>query len=187
MAEKLTSAKAGESFALESFPTLKPAFRLITHFNERIQCGDIAAGETLVAVPLKSGGTVVSVGDYEPKVKFTIHSSTDFFTVDNDKQTGRIDAQAILLDEEGRAVHFINKGQTELNEETIPHLLGTPGAESSKWGNAIEYIRFRSGHPEYKMLERRLFVGSQRFIYLDGVHTGIELRMAEVIAGTGAD
>ncbi len=39
----------------------------------------------------------------------------------------------------------------------------------------------------YRELENKLFVASLRFTYIDGVKTGIEQRISEVISGTGME
>lgn len=86
-------------------------------------------------MPLLAGGTVESVGDFEPRCKFTIASSTDYFTVDADKTHGRIDAQAILVDEEGRAVRLRIDGVVALNEHTLPLIQNEPNAPNSPFGH----------------------------------------------------
>ncbi|EFQ35944.1 uncharacterized protein GLRG_10823 [Colletotrichum graminicola M1.001] len=171
--------------AQESFPTTQPAFRLTSHFKDKHPCGDVYTGSTLIGVPLLAGGTVKSVGDFQPRCNFTIASSTDYFTVDADKTHGRIDAQAILVDEEGRAVRLRIDGVVALNEHTLPLIQNEPNAANSPFGYGVEFLKFETGHEMYKPLESMRFAGSQRFVYLDGVRTGVEVRISRVVSGTG--
>lgn len=51
--------------------------------------------------------------------------------------------------------------------------------------SAVEFLKFETGHEVYKPLESMRFAGSQRFVYLDGVRTGVEARISQVVSGTG--
>jgi hypothetical protein len=176
--------------ALASFPTLKPAFRLNTWFGKTLPCGDVRTGETLLIVACglgQDGARLESVPGYEPKCAFDIKHAVDHFTVDVNKSHGRIDARGALVDAEGRTVELINTGLIKVNEVTLPLIQSAPDAKTAPFGHGLEIVQFRTGHPEYKDLENRIFVSSLRFTYIDGERTGIEQRISEVVSGTGLD
>ncbi|KAI0442995.1 hypothetical protein F4803DRAFT_517078 [Xylaria telfairii] len=170
----------------ESFPSTKPALWLKTSFTDRHPCGDIWSGSNLVAVPLPNhAGTVESVGDFEPKCKFTIANSIDYFTVDNDKVYGRTNAHGLLVDEQGRSVRMIIGGYIQMNDDILPLVHGLPDAQTAPFGHGMETFTFETGHPEYKALETMTFAGSLRFTKVDDVRTGVEVRISQVLPGTG--
>ncbi|KAI1404100.1 hypothetical protein F4819DRAFT_448637 [Hypoxylon fuscum] len=172
--------------AYQSFPTAQPALRLKTGFNQKFICGDIHSGSTLVAVPL-IGGTLESVGDFEPKVKFTISNGTDWFRIDADKTYGRVSVRALATDEKGLSVCIIVDGVVTLNETTMPLVFGAPNATTAPFGFGIENFKIETGHEEYKPLESMVFVGSQRFVKEEGDIVGVEARISRIISGSGME
>ena len=88
---------------------------------------------------LTNGGIIESVGDFEPKCKFTIVNSIDYFTVDADKSHGRVDAQGALVDEKGRSARVMIDGVIKLNEDNLPLVYNQPDARSSPWDHGSEY------------------------------------------------
>lgn len=160
-----------------------------------------------------------SVGDFEPKFKFTVGNSVDYFTIDADKTHGRVNAQGILVDDEGKSARLTIDGIAKLSDEMLSLVYNQPGAKTLPFGyggefsrqssvrlrsvfffsrhtwvyllltdqSAVEIFKFQTGHPEYKALENMTFVGSMRFTYEDGVQTGLEVRISQIVSGTGMD
>lgn len=120
-------------------------------------CGDIYTGSTLVAVvcPINfqiqqqqqltlkpfSTGTLVSVGDFEPKMDFKINNGIDWFRIDADKSHGRLTVKAIATDAEGRSICLILDGLTPLNETVMPLIMGDPNAKNGPFGFGSEIER----------------------------------------------
>ncbi|KAI1249946.1 hypothetical protein MGN70_008396 [Eutypa lata] len=138
-------------------------------------------------LPLMDGGVIESVGDFEPKFKFKIINGIDFFTVDADQTHGRVDVHCTLADDEGRSARFTGEGVVKLTPEVLALVYSQPDAKTPPFGAAIETFKFQTGHPEYKALEDMKFAGSQRFTYEDGVRTGIDIRISQLLSGTGMD
>ncbi|ORY69605.1 uncharacterized protein BCR38DRAFT_471084 [Pseudomassariella vexata] len=170
--------------ALQSFPTLKPALRIKTYFNQKFNCGDVYSGSTLVAVPF-SGGVLESVGDFEPKLKLAVNSGTDWFRIDADKTRGRISVKAIAIDDEGRSISLGLEGITVINEATMPLILGAPDAQTPPFGYGIQHLKIEAGHEQYKPLEGMLFATSLRFTKEEGDLTGVEIRASRILPGSG--
>ncbi|KAK0725998.1 hypothetical protein B0H67DRAFT_632922 [Lasiosphaeris hirsuta] len=170
--------------AIESYPTLQPALRIKTYFNQKYNCGDVSSGATLVAVPV-FGGTLESVGDFEPKLKFDVNSGTDWFRIDADKARGRIDVNSLATDAEGRSIHLRLDGITACNEVTMPLILGAPDAKSVPFGFGFQHLKIEAGHECYKALEGMLFATSIRFTKEEGDLTGVEIRASRIIPGSG--
>ncbi|KAK8062462.1 hypothetical protein PG997_014559 [Apiospora hydei] len=190
VAEQDKAAVAG----LESFPTTVPAMRIKCSLSGQFPCGDIHTGSTLVGVPL-GFGTLESVGDFEPKLDFKLSSGHDWFRIDADKRHGRLSVSAIATDAEGRSVRLIADGVTELNEFTMPLIMGDPEAKTNPFGfgaytepspNTVEQMRFEAGHEAYKPLEGMMFACSQRFAKDE--ETGVpmaEIRVSRIVPGSG--
>ncbi|KAI1381393.1 hypothetical protein F4677DRAFT_124096 [Hypoxylon crocopeplum] len=170
--------------AADSFPTSQPALRLKTGFSEKLICGDIFTGSTLVAVPLLPG-TLESVGNFEPKIKFTISNATDWFSIDADKTHGRLCVKALCTDDKGLNVSLTVDGIVTINETTMPLVFGLPDAKTAPFGFGIESVKFATGHEEYKALENMVFVGSQRFVKEEGDIIGVEARISQIMPGSG--
>ncbi|RYP52795.1 hypothetical protein DL769_010610 [Monosporascus sp. CRB-8-3] len=172
--------------ALESYPTLQPALRIRTYFNQKFNCGDVFSGSALVAVPF-SGGTLESVGDFEPKLKFAVNSGTDWFRIDADKARGRIDVHSLATDAEGRSIHLRLEGITACNEVTMPLILGVPDAKIPPFGFGFQHLKTEAGHEQYKALEGMLFATSLRFTKEEGDLTGVEIRASMIVPGSGME
>ncbi|CAJ2505537.1 Uu.00g129310.m01.CDS01 [Anthostomella pinea] len=170
----------------QSFPSTKPAMLFKTGFNEKFMCGDIYSGSTLVAVPLV-GGTLESVGDFEPKFKFTVNSGADWFQIDADKQHGRLGIKAVATDDQGASVCIITEGVMAMNEVTMPLAFGSPDAKTSPFGFGVETFKIEAGDPKYKPLENMVFVGSQRFLQPEGGLVGVEARISQIVSGEGME
>ncbi|KAH6653100.1 hypothetical protein BKA67DRAFT_647076 [Truncatella angustata] len=176
-----TTAVAG----LKSFPTTRPAIRIKCGLSGQFPCGSIYTGSTLVGVPL-SWGTLESVGDFEPKLNLKLTNGHDWFRIDADKQHGRLSVSAIATDEEGRSIRLIADGVTELNEYTMPLILGDPNAKTNPFGYGVEQMRFEAGHDVYKPLENMMFACSQRFAKDDETGAPMaEIRVSQIVPGSG--
>ncbi|KAI1185599.1 hypothetical protein F5B17DRAFT_445595 [Nemania serpens] len=162
--------------ARESYPTCEPAMTIRVGLAGQFPCGDIHTGSTLVGVPLGEG-TLESVGDFEPKMKFKLTSGHDWFRIDADKKHGRLSVSVIATDEAGRSIRLIADGVCELNEHTMPLILGSPDAKTNPWGFG--------GHESYKVLESMMFACSQRFAIGEGGAPVAEIRISRIIPGSG--
>ncbi|KAK0616593.1 hypothetical protein B0T14DRAFT_556075 [Immersiella caudata] len=172
--------------APESFPTLVPALRIKTYFSQKFMCGDVFSGSKLVAVPF-SGGTIKSVGDFEPKLDFAVNSGTDWFRIDPDGSKGRIDVHSLATDAQGRSIHLRLEGITAINEDTMPLIFGAPDAKTPAFGNGFQHLKIEAGHDEYKALEGMLFATSLRFTKEEGDLTGVEIRASRIVPGSGME
>lgn len=90
-------------------------------------------------------GTLESVGDFEPKMKFKLTSGHDWFRIDADKKHGRLSVSVIATDEAGRSIRLIADGVCELNEHTMPLILGSPDAKTNPWGFGGELLVLAPG------------------------------------------
>ncbi|KAI0886569.1 uncharacterized protein GGS22DRAFT_186638 [Annulohypoxylon maeteangense] len=172
--------------ALTGFPTTKPAIHMKAGLAGQFPCGEIYTGSTLIGVPL-SWGVIESVGDFEPKIKFTKIHGHDWFRIDADKKHGRFNVSLIATDEEGRSIRLNADGVVELNEHTMPLLMGDPNAKTNPWGFGVEHLKFEGGHDVYKPLEGMLFACSQRFVKSDDGEVSVEIRASKIIAGSGLE
>ncbi|KAK8029891.1 hypothetical protein PG993_011182 [Apiospora rasikravindrae] len=170
---------------LKSFPTTVPAMRIKCSLSGQFPCGDIHTGSTLVGVPL-GFGTLESVGDFEPKLDFKLSSGHDWFRIDADKRHGRLSVSAIATDAEGRSIRLIADGVTELNEFTMPLIMGDPEAKTNPFGFGVEQMRFEVGHEAYKPLEGMMFACSQRFAKDEETGAPMaEIRVSRIVPGSG--
>ncbi|KAK2599081.1 hypothetical protein QQS21_005422 [Conoideocrella luteorostrata] len=151
--------------ALESYPTTQPAMKI---------------------KPL-SWGTIESVGDFEPKMKFKLTNGHDWFRIDADKKHGRLSVSAIATDDEGRSIRLTADGVTELNEYTMPLILGDLNAKLNPFSFGVEQMRFDAGHEAYKALEGMMFACSQRFCKDENGAPCAEIRVSKIVSGTGFD
>ncbi|KAJ5817283.1 hypothetical protein N7447_009516 [Penicillium robsamsonii] len=173
------------SAPLEGFARLEPAMTISCELVGQFPCGDIHTGSTLACVPF-SGGYIRSVEGFEPKVDFTIKAGHDWFRVDADKKFGRLSISAVAADAEGQALRVIADGITDLNEHTLPLLLGDPNAKTNPFGFGVNHMRFETGHEPYKPLEGMMFASSQRFVKDEKTGAMIaELRLSRIIPGSG--
>ncbi|GAQ05974.1 hypothetical protein ALT_3295 [Aspergillus lentulus] len=170
--------------ALESFPTTQPAIRIKAGLAGQLPCGEIYTGSTLVGVPL-SHGTIESVEGFEPKLNFKISNGHDWFRIDADKKHGRLGITAIATDAEGRCLRVMADGVVELNEPTLALIMGHPEAKSTRFGSAVEQMRFECGHEPYKPLENMMFAGSMRFLKEESGELYADIRLSTIIAGSG--
>jgi len=175
----------GYSPPVESFPTTQPAFVMKGSLVGQFPCGDIHTGSTLVAVPF-SAGSVQSIDGFEPKMDLKMIAGHDWFRIDADKQHGRLTISAVVSDAENRCVRISADGIIDLNEETMPMLMGDPTFKMNRFGHAVEQIRLECGHEPYNAIDSMTFVGSLRFIK-EGEQLVAEIRAARVIPGKGTD
>ncbi|KAI1734293.1 hypothetical protein F4680DRAFT_454119 [Xylaria scruposa] len=170
--------------ARESYPTCEPAMKIRVGLAGQFPCGDIYTGSTLVGVPLGEG-TLESVGDFEPKMNFKLTSGHDWFRIDADKKHGRLSVSVIATDEAGHSIRIMADGVCELNEHTMPLILGSPDAKTNPWGFGVEQMRFEAGHEAYKELESMMFACSQRFAVDEGGAPVAEIRISRIVPGSG--
>jgi len=120
-----------------------------------------------LSVPF-STGILQSVEGFEPKPDFKLTASRDFF----------------CIDAEGHSIRVIADGITELNEHTIPLILGDPNAKSIPFSFGVEQMKFECGHEPYKALEGMLFACSQRFVKDESGAPLAEIRVSRIIPGS---
>ncbi|RFU73859.1 hypothetical protein TARUN_8404 [Trichoderma arundinaceum] len=170
--------------ALESFPTLQPAFVIQCGIAGQYPCGDIYTGSSLVGVPL-SWGTLKSVPGFEPKLDLKLSHGHDWFRVDNDKTHARLSVSAIISDAENRSIRLTANGVSELNEQIMALITGSPDAKTPPFGFGVEQMTIESGHDVYKPLEGMMFACSQRFALGENGEPLAEIRVSRIVSGTG--
>lgn len=95
---------------------------MVADWDYRIQAG------------LPTGGILESVGDFEPKLKFTVSNSVDYFTIDADGSHGRVNAQGVLTDDEGRSARVMFEGFAKLSPEVVALVYAQPGSKTLPFG-----------------------------------------------------
>ncbi|KAJ5788012.1 hypothetical protein N7457_003002 [Penicillium paradoxum] len=181
----MTSQETSTSPAIEGFARLEPALIIRCELAGQFPCGDIYTGSNLTCVPF-SGGYIRSVEGFEPKIDVAIKAGQDWFRIDANKKYGRFTISAVAADAEGQSVRVIADGLTDLNEHTLPLLLGDPNGKTNPFGFGLNHMKFETGHEAYKALEGMIFTSSQRFFKDE--KTGAlfaDLRVSRILGGSG--
>ncbi|KFA66945.1 hypothetical protein S40285_05756 [Stachybotrys chlorohalonatus IBT 40285] len=168
------------------FPSLQPAMLIRCALTGFLPCGDIYTGSTLFGLPFGEG-SLVSVGDFEPKLDFKMRNGQDWFRIDNDKKHARATISGMAVDAEGRALRCVAEGVFDLNEHTLPLITGDAAAKSIPFGHAVEIMRFECGHEEYKAIENMLFASSLRLVKEESGEILAEIAISRIISGTGQE
>jgi hypothetical protein len=80
-------------------------------------------------------GSVKSVEGFEPKMDLKMTAGHDWFRIDADKRHGRLSISAVVSDEQNQHVRIIADGILNLNEHTMPFLMGDPNFTQSPFGH----------------------------------------------------
>ncbi|KAL8776107.1 MAG: hypothetical protein Q9203_002632 [Teloschistes exilis] len=171
------------------FPSLKPSLVMKVNVGEANPIGEVSNGSNLLHIAANSG-TIKSIPGSGLDLDFQIVFGGDWLYFDADKGRARLNVRGVAKDTEGVPVSFMYTGTILMNEGASKVFSYSPEAKTIPFGASTTIHTFESGHPKYKFLENKSWVGNGRFVvHPEGVLKGliVESRVSEVDASTDMD
>ncbi|KAL8707149.1 MAG: hypothetical protein Q9220_007761 [cf. Caloplaca sp. 1 TL-2023] len=144
--------------------------------------GSLSRGTPLNAVPM-TGGTLTSEPAFSEKIKAKFATQgNDYIRADPDGRGMRLDAHAVLLDEESKGhIYAHYTGIIAITEGVSKILGGGEDAKTTEFGDAFIHITFETGTPALRELELGVFVGAGRFLVEKDKPVTVEYRISKVV------
>ena len=167
---------------MSGFPKLIPAFTAKLAIAPPISIGTLQAGaQNYIIVHPGDDSTVVSEPGYAHALDAVVEHGGDFIRGDADGKTLRLDVNSVVRDRKtGAALRFNYSGVLALGGPAGEVLAGKAGPGMSPFGEVFTRVSFETSEESLKPLERKVYVGSGRFIIEEGKPLAVEYKISEV-------
>lgn len=166
--------------------------------------GILSTGTNLTHVSFIAGEEAISSeAGYSTSLKGTWVHGSDYIKTDADGGKSRLEVDSLVKDTAtGGLVRYRYTGVVDMSGPAGKVLRGDADAATTEFGDICEYtrvndanvmcvfpwsnvcavthVKFETGHPELKVLENKVFVGSGRFILEAGKPVTVEYKISEV-------
>lgn len=129
-----------------------------------------------------TGGVLTSLSD-SPALKATVlPGGGDYSIFHREAGVIRLDINMVAVDKNNDLYKFHNTGFIKLDEHTTPLVLGTPGSQSTDFGESevVESITIETASKEWGWLNFATLIGQVKMVAKDGVLAAFEVRVFKI-------
>ncbi|KAL1878636.1 hypothetical protein Daus18300_001911 [Diaporthe australafricana] len=168
-------AKLTPAFTAKCFPKIP--------IDPPSSVGVLSTGTPLTHVSFIAGQDAISSEESysTPALKGTWVHGSDYIKTDPDGKYSRLEVDSLFKDTStGGLVRYRYTGVVDMSSAAGKVLRGEADAATTEFGSVYTHVKFETGHPELKVLENKVFVGSGRFILEAGKPVVVEYKISEV-------
>lgn len=167
---------------MSGFAKLTPAFTAKIPIDPPNAVGVLSTGTPLTHVTFIAGQEAISSeAGYPTSLKGTWVHGSDYIKTDADGGHSRLEVDSLFKDTAtGGLVRYRYTGVVDMSGPAGKVLRGDSDAATTDFGDIYSHVKFETGHPELKVLENKVFVGSGRFILEAGKPVTVEYKISEV-------
>jgi len=165
---------------MSGFPRLIPAFTARISISPPSHVGSLRSGSQTHVAILPDTGFLQSEPGYPIQVDAIFVHGSDYIRADPDGQHVRLEVSSLLKDKSGGFIRYSYTGTVRMDGQAAKVLSGDAGAVTTDFGEAFTNISFETGSAGLKDLEKKVYVGSGRFILEEGKPATVEYKISEV-------